>query len=1053
MEKNIELKSRKKGYTFDQDKAIRPEETVKQALARIEAYGVPLISSFRKMPNYFDMDMYRIDSSAYVRGLFPPFSGSNGKGAVDEQARASCVMEFIERFSANSYRGWEKFRHKDIPAGEALPLESIADTMNCFGPQRKEILEDLGAVPLFWARAYNFSRKKHIYIPKIFFEAVTTGLAAGNVFEEALLQAVCECVERHCGACVQWYRQEYPTIDISSIKSPMILGLIKKLTGRGMEVVIKDFCGILGIPAIGVILLDKEYPDSIGKNIGVACDKDKAMARALTESVQGVGKRSKDMFNNRSSSFYFSTRSEVEFLLSGPVADYGDVLDIGRDDIKDEVENCIRILSSKGREVMCVDMTESTLDVPAVWVYLKGAFLVYEPRPLLFYLAGAHLSNDDHEKIPADIERLKTAGLVDGELDFLFGLYYQKNGNFREAVKYFEAALGLNTELNKYGGLEKHGDRRIVMYHIGMCHLWLKEYDGAIKYLLGAESLGEKTVGVYSNLGFAYQQEKRFGEAAEYYDKAAALAGSGKGAADLNYNAGLCYMELRRYDRSLEKLEKARELASDNSDIHYLLGVSKQRVGAYEEAIKYYGRCVELDANKHLDMPMVNFHVGECYLGLKDYDKAMEYLEKASGKEEDRGVVYLKMGLCYEGKGNYREAVLKFGEALKLSTDNAHTKAIIYSQRARNYIALEEYDLALDSFLLSKELNPEDGITYLNIGVCYKKLGRYREGQAALEEALKFCKNLDAEKRGEIYFHLGLCHAALEEYSTAVKILEAAGPDVKEKKDLYFHIGLCRFKEGKYDEAVKELTRALGSTVSGGITDLNVMFYLGVSYNMLEEYEKAVEVFRIAVRKGGRGMIKHHLGRAYRGLGRHKDAVASFEEAFGEVFDGETRCEIKYQLGISKLDTGDRTGAKAALSEAIKHDPKRAEPYNLLGMTLIEDSDNDGAIAVLNEVVKVSPRDWTNYNLLGVSYRNRGDMTEAVKHLEKAIQLNPKEWSNYNILGKIYANSNAHAQEVYMYEKALAFCPDAKLKDGIREKISLGENKLREAGVQKHPKD
>ncbi len=1049
MEKPIELKSYRKGYTLDQDKVIHPEETVKRAMARIEAYGAPLIGSFHKLPSYFDMDMYRIDSSRYVLEKFPQFSGSNGKGALDEQARASCVMEFIERFSSNSYGGWEKFRYSDIPPGEAITLESIADTMNCLGPQREEILKELGAVPLYWSRAYNFKKKKYVYVPKLFFEAVTTGLASGNTLEEALLQAVCECVERHCGACVQWYRHEYPTIDRASVKSPLNLGLLDKLERRGIEVIIKDFSGILGIPTIGVILLDREYTDSIGKSIGVACDKDKALARALTESVQGIRERSREMFNNRSSSFYFKTRKEAEFLLNGPLVDFADVIDISGDDIKEEAERCIKILSAKGREVMCVDMTEAKLDVPVVWIYLNGAFLVYEPRPLLFYLTAAHLSNDAHEKIPADIERINAAGFKDAELDFLFGLYHQKNGNFREAVKYFEAALCLRTGIELRTGLEKYGDRRIIMFHIGSCLLWLKEYGNAIKYLQGAESLGEKTASVYGNLAVAYQRQKQFEEAAGYYEKAVALAGGEKWAWELNFNAGLCYMELRRYDRALEKLEKAKSLSGDNSDIRYQLGICYQRVGNFSEAINNYAESLALDTVNHLDVAMVSFHIGECYLGIREYDEAIKHLEKAKSKEEDRGVVYLKLGLCYEGKGNYREAVRMCDEALKFSTDDVRTQAVTYSQRGRNYVALEGYALALESFLMSKELNPEDGITYLNLGVCYKKLGKYREAQKCLVEASKFGKTLGAEKEGEIYFHLALCHAALEEHTEAVTIFNFATPNVREKKDLYFHIGLCRFKQGNYNEAIQEFTKSLGSEASGGITDINVLFYLGLSHNMLNEYVKAMEIFQRAVKEGGRGMIKYHMGMAYRGLGRHKEAVTNFEEAFGEVFDGEMRSEVKYQIGQSRGDTGDRPGAKAALKEAIEHDPKRVEPYNLLGMMCIEDSENDAAIAALEQGIKVSPRDWTNYNLLGVSYRNKGDMPSAIKYLEKAILLNQKEWSNYNILGKIYMDAKAYAQALYMYEKALAFCPDEKLKAGIREKIRLNEERLLAAGLQK----
>jgi len=1044
MEKAIELKSHKKGYTFDQDKAIRPEETVRRALERINAYGHPLMKSFYKINHYFNMSMYRIDSSEYVRSRFPSFNGSNGKGAVDEQARASCVMEFLERFSSNKYSGWEKHKYTEFPADRIIPAESIANTLNYHSTDRDEVLEELRSVPMLWARAYNFAQKKYLYIPKIFFDVATTGLAAGNVFEEALLQAICECVERHCGACVQWYRQGYPTIDKSSIKSTLNIELIKKLEDRGMEVVIKDFSGILSIPTIGVILIDKEYRDDIGKSIGVCCDREKALVRALTESVQGIEKRTKVMFKNRSASYYFNTYKEVEFLFSGPVVNYEDVLDIGKDDIKEEVENCINILASKGKEVMYVDMTDSEIQVPAVWVYLKDAFLVYETKSLLFYLATNHLSNSDHKKIPEDIKNLKAAGIEDGELCFLFGFYYQKNGNYKEAIKYFNTALELHPIMK---GMY---DRKIILFHIGTCYLWLKEYDVAIKYLNNAKALDEKDGAVCRNLAVAYQQKKQFGEAAEYFEKAIQINPSDKNIGDLYFNAGLCYMELHQYEKSLENFEKAKVTVGNNWNLYYQLGVSYQRLGNYNEAVSNYQKCIEFDTTGHLDKSMVRFHLGECFLGLKEYDKAIEYLKMAGDKEEDRGVAFLKIGLCYEGKNNFKEAIPYYNKALELGTVDAKTKSIIYSQRARSYFAIEEYERALESFQKAKELNPDECITFFNLGVCYKKLGKYKEALENLEHAVKFKEHIAVEKQGEIYFHLGLCNAALENYETAIKIFYIAEPNIREKKDLYFHIGLCYHKHGKQREAINNMEKALKNKDTGGITDINILFYLGLSYNMLEEYDKAIEVLGRAITIGGSGMIKYHLGMSYQSLCRYKEAITSFEEAFEETSDDNIRGEIKYQIGYSKLEMGDKAGAKEALKEAVLRKPDRAEPYNLLGMLYIEESDNDKAIDVLKKGVDVSPRDWTNYNLLGVGFRNKGNIPEAIKALEKAIMLNPKEWRNYNILGKIYMNLNAYAQALYMYEKAMKLCEDENFKNNLNEKISIAETKIKEAGVQKN---
>ena len=166
----IELKSCKKGYTYDQDKFIPPEETVKRALERINGYGVPLIKSFHKENRYFNIPQYTILTTSYVQspGVSKLYilKRTSGKGATDEQSRASCVMEFIERFSMSMYDKWKKCRYCDFKDGEVLPAGSIAATLNYdWNTDPDDLMEKLKNIPMKWAEAYNFTSGKNIYIP------------------------------------------------------------------------------------------------------------------------------------------------------------------------------------------------------------------------------------------------------------------------------------------------------------------------------------------------------------------------------------------------------------------------------------------------------------------------------------------------------------------------------------------------------------------------------------------------------------------------------------------------------------------------------------------------------------------------------------------------------------------------------------------------------------------------------------------------------------------------------------------------------------------------
>jgi Tfp pilus assembly protein PilF len=62
-------------------------------------------------------------------------------------------------------------------------------------------------------------------------------------------------------------------------------------------------------------------------------------------------------------------------------------------------------------------------------------------------------------------------------------------------------------------------------------------------------------------------------------------------------NWGLLALRQRNYDVAAERLHKARDLAPDNSDIHYLLGLLESSRGNTAEAINELRKSVELDQN------------------------------------------------------------------------------------------------------------------------------------------------------------------------------------------------------------------------------------------------------------------------------------------------------------------------------------------------------------------------------------------------------------------------------------------------------------------------
>ena len=74
-----------------------------------------------------------------------------------------------------------------------------------------------------------------------------------DTLEEALLQAICEVIERYCTATIELQRLATPTIETSTITSPIAQDLLERLRFDGKEILVKDFSLGLGLPVIGVV--------------------------------------------------------------------------------------------------------------------------------------------------------------------------------------------------------------------------------------------------------------------------------------------------------------------------------------------------------------------------------------------------------------------------------------------------------------------------------------------------------------------------------------------------------------------------------------------------------------------------------------------------------------------------------------------------------------------------------------------------------------------------------------------------------------------------------
>ncbi len=154
-------------------------------------------------------------------------------------------------------------------------------------------------------------------------------------------------------------------------------------------------------------------------------------------------------------------------------------------------------------------------------------------------------------------------------------------------------------------------------------------------------------------------------------------------------------------------------------------------------------------------------------------------------------------------------------------------------------------------------------------------------------------------------------------------------------------------------------------------------------------YAAAVEGLLQAVALDPR-MVKAHdsLGLSYEALGRHDDAIRSYQEAVRlnrEASPGSPWPPLNLGLLLARLDRLDE--AEPLLRESVRIDPRFPQGHYQLGTALEKKGRADEAVNELEEAARLDASYAEPHYALARLYRRRGDAEKADRALERFLAL------------------------------------------------------------------
>jgi len=576
-----------KKYTYDQDKVCSPEETVAKLKEKLAEVKLDILSDVQRV------DSGRLDIPVYFsicgREAFEVIRNKKqlGKGCTPAQSMASACMELIERFSFFSFRQnpgnfliatYAELKNEGLPL---MPLKYLLQSVHDESTSEETMAALIADLPIRWAWATNLNRGEMVLLPFSWFYAINefNGPSAGNSYEEAILQGLCEIVERHVCALITRERIKAPRIDPASITDPVAIELLRKFTRHGIHIYLNDFSLDTGIPTVGALGIDPStFPETseIVYTAGTTPEPNKALIRALTEVAQLSGD-----FHTKAN--YLASglpkplsMDEVDYILEpGREVQLDDLPNLGDRNMKNEIDRCLAALDRQGMEVFLVDTRHPALQIPAIYTIVPGAHFRERSNSKNAGLFAAKLAHELIGNPAAQMAQLEKMGRIIPDsyfIEFFFAKKKSAMGVFAEAMEHFHRALALNPEAE---------DLPYIYSFMGECLKDMGRYQEAVEVL---------------RRGLAEDEER----------------------ADIHNLLGFCNFKLGDYEAAVVHFSRAIELEPASAIDFANLGVNLRRLGRYDEALHNFQVALSMDPY----MELARTHLDELFAEKRSHDAA-----------------------------------------------------------------------------------------------------------------------------------------------------------------------------------------------------------------------------------------------------------------------------------------------------------------------------------------------------------------------------------------------------------------------------------------------
>ena len=520
-------------------------------------------------------------------------------------------------------------------------------------------------------------------------------------------------------------------------------------------------------------------------------------------------------------------------------------------------------------------------------------------------------------------------------------------------------------------------------------------------------------------IGDCYLKLSDYDKAREHFDRALSrehdeIILTYEAYCELEYKSGNMEACLDACDRLLERDARSYIGYDYMSKAYYRLGFVNETISACERAMSIY--------------PYVSFPYEleiKLLIRLDNIDAAEKVLQRFRSYDvESDSMDFAEAGI-YEARDLPEDAIRKLSELadrMDVSNTDMDDPADVYYRMGIIYERKEDYDNALLSYNKALEINPAKEQVNGRIGLLYRE-------KDELEKALKyFTREIELAPVGYYYTQRAIIHRHFDNYREAEKDFKEAIRLDGDNSFCYSRLGLICEQDARYEEALMYFDKAKTS-LDRSVDNYDERIAQLVKFEArtlqsLHRFEESYNVYRNYIETYGLDAdIAYDFAELMENMDRTEESIAFLTECINTLpYDGDLQLLIRHLIGIAG-DEGYLDKANEAFELAIAKRPDDYMAYASMGRVLRNVGMYREAKEKYEKAIALSNGERNYYNeLIELIYLCR--LVKKTKNLPQLVaeSVIPEEemYNPYNILKQV-----KKYRVMKKYKEALKLVEDA----------------------------